>query len=58
MKKDSKKLWRTENEILGKKENSAPPFIESDGSFITKPTDIGNYFNDCSLARLANVGKT
>ena len=30
----------TVNEMLGKKANSAPSFIESDGSFITKPTDI------------------
>ena len=32
---------------LMKKANSAPSFIESDGSFITKPTDIAttlNYF--------------
>jgi hypothetical protein len=25
---------------LGKKANSAPSFIESDGSLITKPTDL------------------
>jgi hypothetical protein len=43
---DSKKLWSTLNDILGKKTNSAPAFIESDGSFIPKPTDITNYFND------------
>jgi hypothetical protein len=30
---------------FGKKANSAPSFIESDGSFITKPTDIASYFN-------------
>ena len=29
----------------GKKANSAPSFIESGCSFITKPTDIANYFN-------------
>ena len=38
IKNDSKKLWSTLNEILGKKANSSP--------FITKPTDISNYFND------------
>jgi hypothetical protein len=42
----SKKLWSTLNEILGKRANSAPSFIESDDSFITKPTDVANYFND------------
>ena len=45
------KLW-------AKKANSAPLFIEADGSFITKPTNIENYFNDFSLARLANLGMT
>jgi hypothetical protein len=34
----------TLNEILGEKANFATSFIESDGSFITKPTN--NYFND------------
>ena len=58
IKNDSKKLLSTFNESLGKKENSALSFIESDGSFITKLTDIANYFNDFSLARLANVGMT
>jgi hypothetical protein len=43
---DSKKLWSTLSDILGKKANSAPSFIESDGSFNTKPTDIANNFND------------
>jgi hypothetical protein len=42
---DSKKLSSTFNEILRKKANSAPSFIESDGSFVTKLTDIANYFN-------------
>jgi hypothetical protein len=46
-----KKLWSTLNEILGKKANSAPSFIESDGSFITKPIDI-------AMARLSNLGMT
>ena len=31
--------------MLGKTANSSPLFIESDGSFITKSTDIANYFN-------------
>ena len=44
VKNDSKKLCCTFNDILGIKANSAPSFIESDGSFITKPTDIANFF--------------
>ena len=43
IKNDSKKLLSTLNVIFGKKANSAPSFIESDGLFITKLTDIANY---------------
>ena len=53
-----KKVWSTFNEIFGKKANSAPSFFESDGSFITKHTDIANYFNYFSLERQANLGIT
>ena len=54
-KNDSKKLWSTLNEILGKKANSAPSFIESDGSFITKPADIANYFNDFFIGKISKL---
>ena len=30
-----------------------PSFIESDGSFITKPTDISNYFNDFFIGKIS-----
>jgi hypothetical protein len=35
---------------LGKKPTT---FIESDGSFITKPTDIENYFNDFCIGKIS-----
>ena len=54
IKNKHKKLWSL-NDILGKKANSALSFIQSDGSFITKPTDIVNYFMILTLARLANL---
>ena len=41
IKNDSKNLQY----IFWKRENLAPSFIESDGSFIIKPTDIAKYFN-------------
>jgi hypothetical protein len=41
-----KKLWSTLKEILGKKANSAPSFIEADGLFLSKPFDIANHFNN------------
>ena len=43
------------NDIFGKKANSAPSFIESDGSFITKPTDIANYFNYFSIGKISKL---
>jgi hypothetical protein len=57
-KNDSKKLWNTFNEMLGKKANSAPSLIQSDGSFITKPNDIANLMIFKKLARLGNLGIT
>ena len=40
---------------LGKKANSAPSFIESDGSFVTKPTDIANYFNYFFIVKISKL---
>lgn len=37
IKHDGKKLWSILNDIMGRKRNSAPSVIESEGSFITKP---------------------
>ena len=54
-KNDIKKLWSTLNEILGKKANSAPSFIESDGSFIENPTDIANYFNYFFIGKISKL---
>ena len=42
-------------EILGKKANSALSFIESDGSFIIKPTDIANYFIDFFIGKISKL---
>ena len=40
---------------FGKKATSAPSYIESDGSFITKPTDIANYFNDLFIGKISKL---
>ena len=53
IKNDSKKPRSTLNYIFGKKDNSAPSFIESDGSFITKPTDIANYLNYFFIGKIS-----
>ena len=39
----------------GGKANSAPSFIESDGSVITKPTDITNYFNYFFIGKISKL---
>jgi hypothetical protein len=48
-------LLSTLNYILGKKANSSPSVIESDVSFITKPTDIANYFNDFLIVKISKL---
>jgi hypothetical protein len=40
---------------LGKKANSAPQLIESDGSFITKTTNIANYFNTFLIGKISKL---
>ena len=30
-------------------------FVDSDGSFITKPTDIANYFNDFFIGKMSKL---
>ena len=39
----------------GKKGKLSSSFIESDGSFITKPTDIANYFNDFFIGKISKL---
>ena len=46
IKHNGKILWSTLNDIMGRKPNYSPSFIEGDGLFITKPFDIVNNFND------------
>lgn len=38
---------------MGKKANSALSFTESNGSIITKPTDIPNYFNYFFIGKIS-----
>ena len=39
---------------MGRRTNSTPSFIKSDGLFITKPFDVANYLNDYFIGK---VGK-
>ena len=40
---------------MGRKTNSTPSFIESDGLFITKPFDVANYFNYYFIGKLGTL---
>lgn len=42
---DSKKIWKTLNEIMSRKSNNYQGCVENEGQFITKPLEIANYFN-------------
>ncbi len=42
---DSKKLWKTLNEMMCRKTNNFQGCVENEGQFIIKPLDIANYFN-------------
>ena len=45
----------TLNEIMDRKTNSTSSFIESDGLFIIKPFDVGNYFNDDFIGKVGRL---
>ena len=55
IKHNVKKLWSTLNDIMGRKPNSPPSFIEVDGSFITKPFDFVNLFNDYFTSKVEQL---
>ena len=47
------KLWRVLNDAMGRsKMAKTPSFIELNGEFITKPSDIANYFNNYFLSKV------
>lgn len=45
VKQDAKELWKTPNEIMGRQTTGRASFVESEGTFLTKPSDIVNYLN-------------
>lgn len=48
---------KTFNNALGRGSNTASSVIEADGSFITKPHDIAQYFNDFFTSKVNNLRK-
>lgn len=55
IKHDGKKLWSTLNDIMGRNSSPTPSFIEVEGSFITKPVEIANYFNDYFMNKVCKL---
>ena len=62
VKQDGKELWKTLNEIMGRLTTGGASFVESEGMFLTKPSDIAKYFNDFSINKVhalrQNMDKT
>ena len=46
VKNDKKKMWNVVNDMMGRNPKTCPSYLEVDGTFLTKPVDIANYFND------------
>lgn len=42
---DSKTIWKVLNQLMGKSGRSTPSFLEAEGNFITKPSEIANYLS-------------
>jgi len=42
---DSKTIWKVLNQLMGKSGRSTPSFLEAEGKFITKPSEIANYLS-------------
>lgn len=43
---DSRKLWKTLYALMCKKKKSTTRIVECEGTFITRPADVANYFNN------------
>ena len=48
VKQDGKELWIILQEIMGSRTIGGASFVESEGMFLTKSSDIANCFNDFS----------
>lgn len=54
---DSRKIWTTLNEVMGRKGGSTPHILEGDGQFFTKPCDIANYLSSYFSSKILNMRK-
>lgn len=55
-KHDSKKLWKTLNDAIGRdKIVKVPSFIEVEGKFISRPVDIANYLDNFFMNKVNTI---
>lgn len=43
---NSKKLWSVLNDVMGRRRNITPSYLEKEGLFLTKPADIANHIQN------------
>lgn len=55
IKNDSRKVWSTLNSLMGKSHRSTPSFLETEGHFLTKPTEIANYLNNYFIKKIDDL---
>jgi len=58
IKHDSKQLWNTFNNILRGNNNSTPAYLEHEGEFFTRPSDIANHLNDFFINKINKLKDT
>ena len=55
IKDDKKKLWSLVNGMMSHRPKSTSTYLEVEGTFLTKPLQIANYFNDYFLDKVNNL---
>lgn len=58
IKHDSKQLWNTLNNILRGNNKSTPAYLEYEGEFFTKSSDIANHLNDYFINKINKLKNT
>ena len=54
---DSRKMWNTLNNLMGKSTKPTPSFLEINGQFLTKPAEIANHLNTYFIDKVGNLRK-
>lgn len=49
------KKFGIHNDLLGRNTKSSPSYLEVQGNFITKPTDIANHFNNYFIEKVEKL---